>query len=107
MVGMGGNRRYDLISQNLDRAAQEWARRPTVIGLTDEQVRASGRRTDSAEPVPVAAWVPHQIAYTEQLLIRGQVIAWTRDAVLLRYVGSDGRESHVWVWASAVQRLHP
>lgn len=92
-----------MISPEIDRHEQAETRRPKPIGLTYPEVRATGRREDASTPIPVSAMVPHQIAYVELQRIEGHAVAWTRDAVMVRYA-VGGRDSHVWVWASAVNR---
>lgn len=99
---MGQNRRHDMISSDIDRCTQRWEQRPSPIGLLHEQVQASGRRQDASEPVPIRAWVPHHVSYTEQLAVDGVALAWTSNAVLIQFT-RDGVERTVWVWASCGQ----
>ncbi|WP_162564419.1 MULTISPECIES: hypothetical protein [Microbacterium] len=82
---MGQVKRYDLISANLEHAAQRDARRGAPIGLSVEQVADTGRRQDAREAVPVSAWMPHRVVYDEARLVDAEAIAWTEGAVLIRW----------------------
>ncbi|WP_167497459.1 hypothetical protein [Microbacterium maritypicum] len=43
--------------------------------------------------------------WTEPLLVEAEAIAWTRSAVLVRWVSQYSvHPHHTWVWASAVTR---
>lgn len=62
---MGQNRRYDLIGRDIERGDRERDKRGTVIGLSIDEVRATGRRREAREPIPVTAHVQFQIAHVE------------------------------------------
>ncbi|GAA3924738.1 hypothetical protein [Microbacterium soli] len=102
---MGQNRRYDMVTPDIERAARRLERTAIPLSLGSEQLDTSGQRVDAADPVPVTAWVPHQVSYTEQVRVEAEAIAWTQKAALLRWT-PQGRStpSHVWVWADAVTR---
>ncbi|MGO4535163.1 hypothetical protein [Leifsonia sp. 2MCAF36] len=50
---MGTNKRYDVYSAALAEIAKAAERQPRPISLPDEMVRASGRRRDEPQPIPV------------------------------------------------------
>lgn len=102
---MGQVKRYDLISANLEHAAQREALSGTPVSLSVDQVTDTGRRQDAREPVPVSAWVPHRVVYDEARLIDAEAIAWTDSAVLIRWIPPNSSQpAHAWVYAAAVRR---
>lgn len=103
---MGQNRRYaGPLEVNVERAAREDATHGTPVGLTPEQLMTTGRRQDAAQRVPVRAWIPYRVVYDRPELVEGLAVAWTNDAVLVRFVDErNGHDRHTWVWASAVTR---
>ena len=54
-------------------------------------------------PVRVRAWITD--GRGRDLEVDGEVVAWTPRAANVHYFDSNGRESFVWVWASAVTRV--
>ncbi|MBS1673128.1 MAG: hypothetical protein JSS74_04105 [Actinobacteria bacterium] len=81
-----------------------WVAHP--VGLSDDELRGSGRRQDAVTPVPVSAWIPHQVLVSDPQLVQAVAIAWTRDAVLVRWSPPGSPVvHHTWVWASAVTRV--
>ncbi len=103
--GVGQNRRYQLVERDAERAGRAAERQARAVSLTVDQVHGSGPRVDAAEPIQVNAWVPHQIAYVEERSLEAEAIAWTRGAVLLRWVlPGTAHPVHAWVWAPAVTR---
>jgi len=103
---MGQNRRYDLVGRDLDR----WERRHRAkagepLGLSPEQLKLTGSRRDSREPIPVEARVDHRVVYDEPLVVEAVAVAWTDDAVLVRWTPTGSRTPvERWVWANAVRR---
>lgn len=102
---MGQNKRYDLVSGEMDRLNARLAREPSAVSLTDEHLRGSGRRRGAPESIPVHTLVPHQIAYVETIPIEAEAIAWTGAAVLVRWQIS-GHDKFAWVWAGAVRKIN-
>ena len=103
--GVGQNRRYHLVERDVERAGQAAERRGRAVSLTVDQVRSSGSRVEAPEPIQVTAWVPHQVAHVEERTIEAEAIAWTRGAVLVRWViPGTTYPVHAWVWANAVTR---
>ena len=103
--GVGQNRRYQLVERDVERAGQAAERQARAVSLTVDQVRSSGPRVEATEPVQVTAWVSHQVAYVEERPIEAEAIAWTRGAVLVRWIVPDTTYPvHAWVWANAVIR---
>lgn len=102
---VGQNKRYDLTGADVARAAERLERASRPVGLDFELVRRTGRRTDAETPIPVAAWVPHLVSHVDMQLVEAEAIAWTADAVLVRWTpaGAPG-PSHAWVWANSVRR---
>ena len=102
---MGQNRRYDLVGRDIAKWERRERDRGTPTGLSPEQLRLTGARRDAAQPIPVEAWVPYVVAYEEQRIVEAVAIAWTDDAVLLRWT-PEGASTPVerWVWANAVRR---
>lgn len=102
---MGQNRRYQVVEHDVERAGRTADRAARPVSLTIEQVSATGRRVDAPAPVPVTAWVPHQVAFVEAQPIASEAIAWTARAVLVRWTPRGTvHPVHVWVWANAVER---
>jgi len=106
MTAVGQNRRYHDTARDLEKWSARQERQPQPVGLTEAGVRASGRRQDARSPIPVTAWVQHQTHYTEALRVEAEAIAWTPNAVLLRWspTGSPQHTQHAWVYAAAVER---
>lgn len=101
-----GKPNESLLAEDLDKVNRRlrWVSQP--VGLSDDELRSSGRRQDAAAPVPVAAWIPHQVLVSEPQLVQAVAIAWTRDAVLVRWSPPGSPVvNHTWVWASAVTRV--
>lgn len=97
---MGTNKRYDVYSAPLAEIAKAAERAPRPISLPDEMVRASGRRRDEPQPVPVKAHVPVQVAYTDVQLVDADALAWTTGGlVLIRYV-PEGARAPVYIWVA-------
>lgn len=103
---MGQNKRYpSILEGEIARVGESMSRRPDPFGLTEAELQSTGPRQDARTPLPVRAWIPHQVVYVEPQLIEAEAIAWTRGAVLLRWtVPGRSFEHHTWVWASAVTR---
>ena len=103
---MGQNRRYHDTARDLEKWTAHQERQPQPIGLSGNEVRASGRRQDARVPIPVTAWVQHRIDYTEAIRVEAEAVAWTPNAVLLRWspTASPQHMQHAWVYAAAVQR---
>lgn len=101
---MGQNRRYDVIGRDIERGDRERDKRGTVIGLSTDEVRATGRRREAREPIPVTAHVQFQIAHVEPREVEAVAIAWTGSAVLVRWSGPAGHQHHAWIYAAAVRR---
>lgn len=102
---MGQNRRYQIVERDVERAGQAADRAPRPVSLTVDQVIGTGRRVDAATPVPVTAWVPHQVAYVEPLQVEAEAVAWTQRAVLVRWTPPGmSYPVHAWLWAQAVTR---
>lgn len=102
---MGQNRRYQLVERDVERAGQAADRAPRPVSLTIDQVNATGLRVDAETPVPVTAWVPHQVAYVDAVPIDAEAVAWTKTAVLVRWTAPGATyPTHTWLWANAVQR---
>jgi len=98
------NRRYATrLDENLARAARADETRGTPIGLSPDELRTTGRRTEAGTPVRVDAWVRLRVVTEEPRLIEGEAVAWTTGAVLVRWQHA-GHDVHTWVWASAVRR---
>ena len=104
---MGQNKRVpELLEANIEHVEHAIERRPEPVSLTIEEVRTGGIRQDAREPIPVAAWIPHRVNYSEPQLVQAEAIAWTRTAVLLRWKAPHSSHArHTWVWANAVTRL--
>jgi hypothetical protein len=104
---MGQNKRYpELLEGDIARVEATIERWPQPIGLTDTELRGGGIRQDARDPVPVAAWIPHRVTYSDPQLVQGEAIAWTRTAVLVRRKTPQSvHPHHTWVWASAVTKL--
>lgn len=80
-------------------------RKPSPLSLPEEIIATTGDRKDADGGVPVHAVIPVSYAYTDVLAVEGEVIAWTKSAVLVRAVLEPGTEPRdVWVWANAVRR---
>lgn len=101
---MGQNRRYDLVGRDVERADRARAERGTPLGLSIDEARATGRRRDAREPVPVTVRLQSQVAYVEPRVVEAAAIAWTDAAVLVRWLSEDRQEHHAWVYAGAVTR---
>lgn len=102
---MGQNRRYQVVEHDIERAGRAADRAARPVSLTIDQVSATGRRVDASVPIPVTAWVPHQVAFVEAQPIESEAIAWTQRAVLVRWTPPGTvYPVHVWVWASAIER---
>lgn len=103
---MGQNKRYpELLEADIARAGAKIDRQMRPVGLTELELQGSGQRQDAREPIPVTAWVPHQVLWTEPQHVEAEAIAWTRDAVLVRWRSRySAHPHHTWVWASAVTR---
>jgi hypothetical protein len=73
---------------------------PQPRTLTPEQV-GTGPITGTKDAIPVRAW----ITYTEgpDQLVDCHATAWTSRCVCLA-IGDYPHETHVWVWAGAVER---
>lgn len=103
---MGQNKRYPhLLEGDIARASDKIDRQTRPVGLTEPELQSSGMRQDAREPIPVTAWIPHQVLWTEPQLVEAEAVAWTRDAVLVRWRSHYSvHPHHTWVWASAVTR---
>lgn len=103
---MGQNKRYpELLEGEIAKVGAAMDRRLRPVGLTEDELRSSGPRQDAREPIPVSAWIPHQVLWTEPQHVEAEAIAWTSDAVLLRWISPHSvHPHHTWVWASAVTR---
>ena len=103
---MGTNRRYpDLPDERRDAIALESDKRGAPISLTTSEVRATGRRTEPQTPIPVVATIRYRVIYEEPRTVKGEAIAWTRGAVLIKYAEPAARgDRYVWVYANAVRR---
>lgn len=106
---MGENKRYpELLEADIARASAKIDRQTRPIGLSEAELQSSGPRQDAREPIPVKAWIPHQVLLTEPQLVEAEAIAWTRDAVLVRWRSHYSvHPHHTWVWAGAVTRAEP
>lgn len=98
---MGSNRRYG------DRSVDRWIDQATVQGepvsLTDAELgKPYTPLTLSPEAIPVLAWL---LFPSGPLQVRGEAIAWTARAVLVRWKRFSEQDHHVWVWAGAVERV--
>jgi len=104
---MGQNKRYpELLEHEIAKVGAAMDRRLRPVGLSEAELRISGPRQDARQPIPVVAWIPHQVLWTEAQRVEAEAIAWTSDAVLLRWTSShSAHPHHTWVWASAVTRL--
>lgn len=100
------NKRHpELLEGNIARVEATMERQPQPIGLSEAEIRSGGMRQDAREPVPVAAWIPHRVCYSDPQLIQAEAIAWTRTAVLVRWKTPQSvHPRHTWVWASAVTK---
>lgn len=98
---MGASRVGD---RDADRMLDRWNRQARPVGLGFEEVRTTGGRREAETPVPVRAKIPMHVSYVENIEVSGEVVAWTRKAVLVHTV-IDEVESYVWVWANAVERV--
>lgn len=103
---MGQNKRYpELLEGDIARASDKIDRQARPVGLSEPELSSSGMRQDAREPILVTAWIPHQVLWTEPQLVEAEAIAWTRDAVLVRWRSHYSvHPHHTWVWASAVTR---
>lgn len=94
-----------MVSADLARAAERLERQARPLSLTPAQLQQTGRRVDAEQPIAVCAWVPHLVTYVESELVDAEAIAWTSDAVLLRWTPEGASfPAHSWVWANAVRR---
>lgn len=103
---MGQNNRYpELLEHEITKVGAAMDRRLHPVSLSEDELRSSGPRQDAREPIPVSAWIPHQVLWTEPQRVEAEAIAWTSDAVLLRWTPTySSHPHHTWVWASAVVR---
>ncbi|WP_341998904.1 hypothetical protein MRBLWH7_000532 [Microbacterium sp. LWH7-1.2] len=101
---MGQNRRYDLVGRDIEGADRLRERTGSPIGLSIDEVRATGQRRDAREPIPVTARLQFQVALVEPREVDAVVIAWTDTAVLVRWCTPNGHEHHAWIYAGAVRR---
>jgi len=108
-TGMGQNKRYPhLLEADIARAGAKIDRQLRPVDLSEPELQSTGQRQDARTPIPVTAWIPHQVLWTEPLLVEAEAIAWTRSAVLVRWVSHYSvHPHHTWVWASAVSRRDP
>lgn len=101
-----GKPNESLLAEELSEVNRRVRWRSSPVGLSDDELRASGRRQDAAAPIPVTAWIPHQVVVSEPQFVRAVAIAWTQDAVLVRWSPPETQVvHHTWVWASAVNRI--
>lgn len=101
-----GKPNESLLAKDLTEMNRRLSRVAHPVGLSDDELHASGRRQDAATPIPVTAWIPHQVVVSEPQLVRAVAIAWTQDAVLVRWSPpASPVVHHTWVWASAVNRI--
>lgn len=98
---MGTSKRYDVYSGQLADIEDAAERRPKPISLPDEIVRASGRRHDEKQPIPVRVHVPVHIAYTTVELVDAEAIAWTTGGLALVRFTPAGERHPVYVWVAA------
>lgn len=103
---MGTNRRYpDQADERADEIRLEQAKRGAPVSLTTVEVRHTGSRTEAHEPVPVIATVRYRVVYEEPRQVEALAVAWTRGAVLVKYLDPVTRQDHfVWLYANAVRR---
>lgn len=73
---MGQNRRYDLVGRDIERSDRQRERIGSPIGLSIDEVRATGQRRDAREPIPVTARLQFQVALVEPREMDAVVIAW-------------------------------
>ena len=101
-----GKPNESLLAEELTEANRRLRWRADPVGLSDDELRGTGRRQDAATPVPVTAWIPHQVIVSDPRRVDAVAIAWTRDAVLVRWSPPGSQVvHHTWVWASAVTRV--
>ncbi|WP_125778372.1 hypothetical protein [Antribacter gilvus] len=73
----------------------------TARGLHPRQYAPDGMAVVEAErPIPVRAWIV--TVRGDDREVDGDVMAWTRKAVRLRYVDKYGHLDSAWIWANAV-----
>lgn len=66
---MGQNKRYpELLEGDIARASDKIDRQTRPVGLSEPELKSSGMRRDAREPIPVTAWIPHQVLWTEPQL---------------------------------------
>ena len=70
---------------------------------TDVPLAARGTPVkDMDPPVPVTFWV--HVSGEGYVQLQGRATAYTSTAGHIAYTDEHGRESNVWVWASAIRR---
>ncbi|MFF8186020.1 hypothetical protein ACF044_02010 [Microbacterium sp. NPDC016588] len=68
------------------------------MGLSIDDVRATGVRRDARQPIPVTARLQFLVAHVEPREVEAAAIAWADAAVLVRWTGEDGHEHYTWVY---------
>ena len=99
---MGTNRRYaESIDRRMDeRIAQQVMRETEPDSLTDAEMQ---RDTEPVTRTPVARPVTAWVRYGKMpMRVEAEAVAWTSNAVAIRWPGPDGVVHKAWVWASAV-----
>lgn len=94
-----------MLEGEIARVGDSLRRRPQPYGLSEAELQHSGIRRDAPAPIPVTAWIPHQVHYEDPQLVDGEVIAWTDHATLVRWTPREGvGPHHTWIYADAVTR---
>ncbi|GAA4374902.1 hypothetical protein GCM10023152_18180 [Agromyces bauzanensis] len=103
---MGTNRRYpDRADERADEIRLEQAKLGSPVSLTTAEVRRTGHGAEAREPIPVNASVRYRFVYEEPRTVEGEAMAWTRGAVLVKYLDPvTNQDQFVWVYANAVTR---
>jgi len=101
---VGQNRRYDLVGRDIERADRVRAERGTPVGLSIDEVGATGPRRDARVPIPVTAQLQFLVAHVQPREVEAVAMAWTDAAVLVRWTDEDRLDHHAWVYAGAVTR---
>jgi hypothetical protein len=98
---VGKNRRYG--SDVTESATNDFLTKPRPISLSEEEL-GQLQPTEPETPQQVLAWV----RYPESpIRVKGEAVAFTDRAVLVRWQNRDGSTHQAWVWRSAVSIPRP
>jgi ribosomal protein S7 len=104
-LDIGSNKRYaKQIDQQMTAHVDQMVMRGAPETLSDRELELDVQPlVKAATPVFARAWVRYGGVAVH---IDVEAVAWTPQAVAIRWLSPDGQQHRAWVWVSAVKR-HP